>query len=75
MGWWMTMTEADRNKMPVVEKRESMIGYFPERNVLFLTFYTVCMYVGRQQLRWWSRWARDCGVAVQQPVVVECETP
>lgn len=49
VGCWMTMTEADRNKMPVVEK---MMGDFLQINALFLTYYTVCMYVGRQQLRW-----------------------
>lgn len=46
---WMTMTEADRNKMPVAERRESMMGggTFRRQMQFFLTYYTVCMYVGQ----------------------------
>lgn len=38
----MTMTETDRNKMPVAVKRESMTRDFPER-FFFITLF-VCIW-------------------------------
>lgn len=48
------------------------MGDFPEKDANFLTYYTVCLYVGQQQLRWRSRSDYDCGVGAQQHVVGEC---
>ena len=62
VGHWTMPTEKDRNKMPAVEERESIMGDFPERNALVLTYYTVCMCAGNQTIRWCSRSAYDCGV-------------
>lgn len=57
----MTMTETDRNKMPVTEReRESMTRDFPERKVFFYNLLHVCTYLGRQQLRWCSGSPSDC---------------
>ena len=75
MGHWTTLTEKDRNKMPAAEKRESIMGDFPERNALFLTRYTVCMRVGNQTIRWCSRSAYDCRVGDRQCEAGECEAP
>lgn len=59
--YWMTMTETDRNKMPVTEReRESMTRDFPERKVFFYNLLHVCTYLGRQQLRWCSGSPSDC---------------
>lgn len=47
-GWvLMTMTETDRNKMPVAEKRDSTTGDFPERSALFFFNLLHCLYVCR----------------------------
>lgn len=54
------------------QRRESVMGDFPEKDANFLTYYTVCLYVDQQQLRWRSWSDYDCGVGAQQPVVGEC---
>lgn len=60
----MAVMETDRNKMPVVDRRESMTWDFPQR-IFFLIYLSVCLYAGRQQLRQWRTnvkgfWDNNC---------------